>query len=142
MSLKDPEDEYDDLVPDKKKGKVGKAASKAKTFAIILIIGIVLGAIASHMYIEPLLNDMASSSCKSCLESKDLLSKENDCLYQQVPDAKAAAENCTRILADTNYTLPTDNTNPLIETIPKSDTPLPDANTPDANVPENAEKGF
>jgi len=116
MSLKDPDDEYDDLVPEKRKGKVGKAASATKKILIILIIGMIIGAIGGHFYLEPFINDAQASVCKNCLAAKELLGKENECLYQFIPDAQSALTACIQT--------------PEPEIIPDQNQPQPDQNLP------------
>lgn len=118
MSLKDPDDEYDDLVPEKRKGKVGKAASATKKILIILITGMIIGAVLSHFYIEPFINDAQTSVCKDCLAAKELLGKENECLYQFIPDAQGALTACIQ------------TPEPAPEPTPDQNEPTPDQTTP------------
>jgi hypothetical protein len=92
MSLNDldkEDDGYEDIASKKRRGKgIGKKVfSKTKMFLIILIIGMLTGTILGHYYIEPILAEYEGSSCKSCLVSKELLTKENDCLYSLVQDS-------------------------------------------------------
>ena len=91
MSLNDfdkNDDPYEDLAPKRKRGKGagGKILGKTKLFVIILIFGILIGAFMGHYYLEPLLAEAEGSSCKSCLASKELLTKEHDCLYSIIGD--------------------------------------------------------
>ena len=91
MSLNDldkEDEEYEDLAPRKRKGKGirKKIFSKTKIFLIILIVGILIGVMLGHYYIEPILSEAEGSSCKSCLVSKELLTKEHDCLYSLIQD--------------------------------------------------------
>jgi len=91
MSLNDldkEDDPYEDLSPKRKKGRGrgGKIIGKTKLFVIILIIGILIGAFMGHYYLEPLLAEAEGSSCKTCLASKELLTKEHDCLYSIIGD--------------------------------------------------------
>ena len=119
MSLKDPDEDINDLVPEKRKGKLGGAAAKSKMLLFALIVGLILGGFAMHYFVEPMLKEAASSTCKDCLATKELLGKENDCLYNLVPDAKAAIASCTNqayepganapIVPDTNTGAPGDN---------------------------------
>ena len=91
MSLNDldkDDDPYEDLAPKRKKGKGmgGKVIGKTKMFLIILIIGMILGTVMGHYYIEPLLAEAEGSSCTTCLASKELLTKEHACLYSIIGD--------------------------------------------------------
>jgi len=91
MSLNDldkEDDEYDEILPKKKRGKgrAGKVFGKTKNILIILIIGLVIGALLGHYYLEPLIAEIDGSTCTSCLASKELLTKESDCLYSIIQD--------------------------------------------------------
>jgi hypothetical protein len=92
MSLKDPDDEYEDLVPTKK-DFLGKNFKKNKTHLTILLIGIILGLLIQLFFINPLINDLQTNSCKECIYSKELLNQENECLYTLITD-KNASEQC------------------------------------------------
>ncbi len=70
----------------KERGFVGNFFGKTKIFLLILIIGILIGSMLGHYYIEPILGEMEGSSCKSCMASKELLTKEHDCLYSIIGD--------------------------------------------------------
>jgi len=95
MSLADPDEEYEDLVPQKRSsGRLKGVASKAKLFLIIIIIGVLIGVVVGHYFVEPILGDVNSKSYSTCLETKEILTQENNCLYQLVPDAQNALENC------------------------------------------------
>ena len=98
MSLNDlnKENDYDEILPKKKgrKGKLGGVASKTKMVTIILIIGILIGVLAGHYYIEPAISGFEGNTNKDCLASKELLTKENDCLYNSVDNPKQIIENC------------------------------------------------
>ena len=92
MSLNDldkEDDEYDEILSKKKKGKgrAGKAIGKTKKILIILIIGMIIGMFLGHYYIEPLIAEAEGSTCKDCVASKELLTQENDCLYSIIGDA-------------------------------------------------------
>jgi hypothetical protein len=91
MSLNDidkDDEEYDNVAPRRKKGRgIGKKIfGKTKIFLLILIIGVLIGAMLGHYYIEPVIAEATGSSCKSCLISKELLTKEHDCLYTLIGD--------------------------------------------------------
>ena len=82
------DEEYEDIAPKRKKGKglCKKLFGKTKIFLLILIIGILIGTMLGHYYVEPILGEMEGSSCKSCMASKELLTKEHDCLYSIIGD--------------------------------------------------------
>jgi len=104
MSLKDPDDDLDELVPQKRKGKMGKVAHNSKIFLFVLIVGLILGGFATHYFVEPLLIEAESSTCKDCLATKELLGRENDCLYTLVSDAKTAIASCTNLADEAQVT--------------------------------------
>ncbi len=97
MSLKDPDEDYEDLVPEKKrKGKSHGKMSKIKLFFIILVIGFILGVIVGHYYLEPIINSVEPlTNNNDCLTANQLLSQENSCLYEQIAQPQQAAEKCT-----------------------------------------------
>ena len=127
MSLKDPDEEMSDLIPEKKKGRMGKAAAKSKILVFALIVGFILGGFAAHYFVEPMLKDAQTSVCKDCLATKELLGKENDCLYNLVPDAKAAVASCAN-----QAFVPESSTEPATQTGPGLDANTPPAS--DANL--------
>ena len=91
MSLNDldkEDDKYDEILSKKKKGKgrVGRVIGKTKKILLILIIGIIIGVVLGHYYIEPLLAEAGGSTCKACVASKEILTQENDCLYSIIGD--------------------------------------------------------
>jgi beta-lactamase regulating signal transducer with metallopeptidase domain len=95
MSLSDPDEEYEELVTHKQsKLKLPKSLSKVKIFAIILIVGIILGVIVGHYYIEPLFEE-TSSVCESCLKTKELLTVENECLYDAIENPDEIIAQCS-----------------------------------------------
>jgi hypothetical protein len=93
MSLKDPNDDYDEILPSGN-NFVGKMAGKAKGKAIILIIGIIIGLIIHYYLINPFIIADSQQISKDCLNSKLLLNKENECLYTLVSEPKLAGEKC------------------------------------------------
>jgi hypothetical protein len=90
MSLKDldKEDDYDEVLPKKKRGHgmSNKGLSKIKKPLIILIVGIILGILFSTYYLEPILSTATTGSGADCIASKELLTKENACLYKLLQD--------------------------------------------------------
>ena len=93
MSLKDPDEDYEELVPEKK-GFLGKALRKSKKYLIVLIIGIILGALLQVWLINPIMNSVQVDACKDCFNMKTLLNTEHECLYKLVPDPNKASEQC------------------------------------------------
>ena len=93
MSLKDPNDEYDELVPEGS-NFFSKLLNKNKKFLIILVVGILIGIFMQYLFINPLINQAQANTCKECTYSKELLNQENDCLYTLLPDAKNASALC------------------------------------------------
>lgn len=99
MSLANPDEEYENLVDSKHKkksrlkGKFGNLFKKTKLGLILLIIGILVGIMLGHYYIEPLLTN-ESGICETCLEAKELLNKENSCLYELIDDPQMAINTC------------------------------------------------
>ncbi len=99
MSLANPDEEYEDLVDSKHKkksklkGKFGNLFKKTKFGIILLIIGILIGIMLGHYYIEPLLTN-ESGICETCLEAKELLNKENSCLYELIDNPQTALAQC------------------------------------------------
>ncbi len=95
MSLANPNEELDDLITPKKSklGNLTKKFSKIRMFAIILIIGVIIGILIGHYYIEPLITQ-ESAVCKNCILTNQLLTKENQCLYSILPNSQEAILNC------------------------------------------------
>jgi len=96
MSLSDPDEDYTELAGGKK-GRVSQAASGMKKYAIVLVIGIIIGLFLQFYFISPIIASAEASTCKDCSLSKLLLNKENECLYKLLPDAKTASEQCGTI---------------------------------------------
>ncbi len=116
MSLKDPDDDYDELVP-QGNDFFGKLIGKAKPKVIFLIIGLILGLLIHYYLINPFIIADAQEVSKNCLNSKLILNKENECLYTLVSEPKLAGEKC--------------GTNPALNPTPPQETPLltTDSNT-------------
>ena len=93
MSLRDPNDDYDELVPEGK-NILGKAFGKSKMLILILIVGVVLGALLQYYYIDPAIGAMQTDTCRSCFTSKSLLTQENECLYTLISEPKSVSEKC------------------------------------------------
>jgi cytochrome c biogenesis protein ResB len=99
MSLANPDEEYEDLIETKgrrgkSKGRFGKILKVSKLALIILIIGILFGILFGHYYVEPLLQNEESSICKTCLETKEILTKENECLYSILDSPQEEINKC------------------------------------------------
>ncbi len=95
MSLKNPDEDYDELITPKKGlfSKFKNPFKKTKFFLIVLIIGIVIGIFLGQYYISPLLTQ-ESNVCKNCVETNQLLSKENECLYTLLPNSQVEINKC------------------------------------------------
>jgi cytochrome c biogenesis protein ResB len=95
MSLKNPDDEYDELITPKKGvfQKFKNPFKKMKFLLVLLIVGIIIGILLGHYYIEPLLTN-ESNVCKNCVETNQLLSKENECLYTLIPNSQFEIATC------------------------------------------------
>jgi hypothetical protein len=91
-------DEFEDIQPRKKSGKIKSIFSKTKFILIILLVGIVLGIIIGQFYLDPILNLNENTLLKSCLNTNELLSKENYCLYTEVENPQKLIENCNFLL--------------------------------------------
>ena len=105
MSLKDPNDDYDELVDEK--GILPKGLfKKSRMYLFILLVGIVIGAFIQYYTINPVVADLSSSDCTSIKNTNHLLNTENDCLYYVLgPLAKTASEQCaTRNLIEKEST--------------------------------------
>jgi hypothetical protein len=102
MTLADPYEEYDDLIeaPTKRgkaKNKIHAVLLKARFALIILVIGMICGILFGHLFIEPLLATEETSVCKTCILSKELLAKENVCLYTLLDNAGEQVTTCTNL---------------------------------------------
>jgi len=100
MSLNDiaeGRDELDDLAPGKK-GKFSKnkglKRTKVNKTMIILVMGIIIGLLIGHYLAEPFLVEEQGNTLQECNSSKDLLSKENDCLYSALDDPQSTLQTC------------------------------------------------
>ena len=95
MSLINPDNEYDEIIPKKKSsGKIKRLFSKTKFVIIILIIGIIIGILFGHYYIEPFLNESGDNQLKLCIASKEILTIENDCLYKLIENPQELIKQC------------------------------------------------
>jgi nitrogen fixation/metabolism regulation signal transduction histidine kinase len=99
MSLANPDEEYEDLIETKGKkrrgkGRIGKLFKISKFTLILLIIGIILGILFGHYFVEPFLQEEEASVCKNCLETKEILTKENDCLYSILDAPQEEINKC------------------------------------------------
>lgn len=88
MSLKNPDDEYDDLLPDKPK-LFNFNTKKMQPYIIVLIIGIIIGIFLTNQYIDPFLkNNEDNSNCTKYVQTNEILNKENTCLYELLDSSK------------------------------------------------------
>lgn len=94
MSLKDPNDDYDELVDEKNILPKGML-KKSRMYLFILIIGIIIGIFLQYYLINPVVADFSSSDCASIKTTNQMLNQENDCLYYVLgAEAKTASEEC------------------------------------------------
>lgn len=93
MSLKDPSDDYDELVPEGN-NILAKVFNKNKILLFVLLLGIALGLIIQYSLIDPMIAQSLGTTNKDCTYAKDLLNQENDCLYTLISDPKLASEKC------------------------------------------------
>ncbi|HPM85576.1 MAG: hypothetical protein PHY04_02300 [Candidatus ainarchaeum sp.] len=94
MSLKDPDDEYDEII--KEKHIIPKnIIKKNKLILFTLIIGLIIGSFLQYSLINPLMIDMSSNDCTTIKNTNKMLNEENDCLYYILDSqAKTASEKC------------------------------------------------
>ncbi|MFA6064886.1 MAG: hypothetical protein WCW44_03690 [archaeon] len=93
MSLKDPSDDYDELIPEGN-NPLAKIFNKNKLILFALVVGIALGLIIQYSVIDPMIAQSMGTTNKDCTYAKDLLNQENDCLYTLIQDPKLASEKC------------------------------------------------
>jgi len=94
MSIKDPD--YDDIVEEKKRGSKMKGISipNFKNAIVPLLVGMAIGIIITIIVAVPYLEGNQSAVCKECLNVKELLNKENDCLYRYIDSPSDALMLC------------------------------------------------
>ncbi|MFA5763467.1 MAG: hypothetical protein WC915_01490 [archaeon] len=102
MSLADPYEEYEELVgkPSKRgqaKNKLQSILLKSRFILIIFIVGLICGILFGHTFIEPLLAQESSNTCKTCVASKELLSKEINCLYTLLDNPTEQINTCNNL---------------------------------------------
>ncbi|MFA5931111.1 MAG: hypothetical protein WC821_02240 [archaeon] len=108
MSLKNPDDEYDELVPEGN-NFFSKKFNKYKVYLILLIIGIIIGVMLQFFYINPLVSQFQTGTAEDCLNSKQLLNKQIECLSILVPDPRTASEQCaSQALIEKSLIIPKD----------------------------------
>ena len=101
MSLKDPDEEYEELVNEKSIIPKG-LFKKSKMLIFMLLIGLIIGAFLQYYILNPILSDISSNDCASIKSTNQLLNAENDCLYYTLgAESKTASEKCaTRTLIE------------------------------------------
>lgn len=95
MSLADPDDEYSELVP-KGAGKLKKSLKRARFYFLFLFIGILVGVYLQHAFFGPFFSGAMLDSCADCVVTKELLNKENSCLYDLISDPQTASLRCNK----------------------------------------------
>jgi len=94
MSLKDPDEDYDELINQKSILPKG-LFKKSKMLLFMLIIGIVIGAFLQYYLLNPILFDLSTTGCVPIKNTNQLLNAENDGLYYALgTEAKTASEKC------------------------------------------------
>jgi flagellar motor component MotA len=94
MSLKDPDEEYEELVNEKSIIPKG-LFKKSKMLIFLLLIGIVIGIFLQYYMLNPIVTDLSTASCASIKSTNQLLNAENDCLYYALgTESKNASEKC------------------------------------------------
>ncbi len=94
MSLKDPDDDYDELVNEKSILPKG-LFKKSKMLIFMILIGIIIGAFLQYYVLNPIISDLSSSDCISIKNTNQLLNTENDCLYYALgAESKNASQKC------------------------------------------------
>ena len=80
MSLKDPDDDFDDQIDlgkkFRKRSKGGGGFSLTgdlKFKLVILLLGIILGIFLSHYFVEPMIGSFGREDCATCLTEKEYL---------------------------------------------------------------------
>jgi len=95
MSLKNPDEDVTDFIEDKK-SNFDDIFKKIKIPLIILVVGILIGGLITHEYIEPLIKGNQNTQSTSCLRTNELLSKENSCLYSLLSDPNKDTSICSQ----------------------------------------------
>jgi len=97
MGLKDIDDFEEDEIetPRKKKRKLFTIPKKFKIWVVLILIGIIIGLVAGHFYLEPILNEAGVNACNQCFTAREILTKESDCLYNYISDAKMVVDGCS-----------------------------------------------
>lgn len=72
--------------------------SKRILTAFLIIIGIILGMLLQHYYIEPALGQTTFQELKICKAQNQVLDEENDACYQQNYDLNRMLADCERDL--------------------------------------------
>ena len=105
MSLKDPDEDYEELVNEKSILPKGMF-KKSKMLIFILLVGIIIGIFLQYYVFNPIITEMSTASCASIKNTNQLLNAENDCLYYALgTESKNASEKCaTRNLIEKQNT--------------------------------------
>ena len=97
MSLNDIDDFEEDetVTPKKRKRKLFTIPKKFKIWVVLILIGIIIGLVAGHFYLEPILNESGVNACNQCFTAREILTKENDCLYKYINNAQMVVDGCS-----------------------------------------------
>jgi len=103
MSLKDLEefDEEEEIqMPKKRKRKLFKIPKKVKVGVLLLLIGVIIGVVIGIFVVEPIINEFEVNACTQCVGTKDILTKENNCLYNYINDAQIVVAGPSMVKID------------------------------------------
>jgi len=98
MSLRDLEeiDEEEEIeAPKRRKRGRARVPRSVKIGLAILVIGIILGVALGQYALDPVLEGAFSGECAQCMETKELLTLENQCLYNYINDAQIIVDGCS-----------------------------------------------
>jgi hypothetical protein len=91
MSLNDLDEGPEDAIEIKKKKLKLPKIGKSKLFLAILVVGIVIGIVLGHYYIEPFFSENIE---EFCLEQIEILNEENNCLHKSIPNSQELLNSC------------------------------------------------
>ena len=73
-------------------------SSKRIITIFLIVFGIIIGMLAQHYYIEPLISDQCIEDLRICKAQTSVLDEENDACYQQANDLQRLLDDCERDL--------------------------------------------
>ncbi|MFH1240682.1 MAG: hypothetical protein V1672_05755 [Candidatus Diapherotrites archaeon] len=69
-------------------------SSKKVIFISILILGIILGILAGHYVVEPIINNKIAENYESCTVKVDLMETQLDSCYKCIDDKGFEVQSC------------------------------------------------